>query len=768
MKASRNMVILAAMGLSAALFAQVGVPTQTYRFTAGQIGLHLPTDPSQFNGLVAAKIQSTASGFLDFDTNSGFGFNLGRTNLLVVGSDYRLDRFTPGQLQVNGGFTLSVGRRTIDFSNFVLRPTAESPRSRLELVGIDRASGKEFTLDVLRHLGVFQPESNRLRLAGADLRVSLGMAKFFGNENLTNYTIGSFTLDGTIQMISGPELPPMPSDPPTNPRALYDVGICNISGFSQQGRIGTFPTGTLALSCSTTSTNYAATTVPWFAATTSMLQPMNANHPVIAQNLYRIEGGKFEQIGEGWVKHGFLATNSTECYTGGWANLPGVFPGGGGCVGPSGAGLKPGCNDTYGASLNANRTYMGPKNEVNPYTGLWNPVGSYFAMGQPDNLRRRTGTQRINLTTGATESWTPGAIENRMPVEETDLDRPAGTEFYYEAYYVSQNEIDKYNQILHRKTNVTKVTSSSSWTFTDTSTYALGPAINSWAGATKVTALPRLDGDAIVALKTTSLGSGWYLYDYAVYVHDIDREIKAFYIPVDASVAVQNITFRDTDKITTNQWNMVRSNGAVRWTMQATPNSNTLSWGRTFNFRFEAQAAPVASFAQGELFKAGSFPYVTAPINGPTPSSAAVTGTLTIPGRGADAPTTVALRLTPLDGGATTVLSNVAVNMPAGTFSAPTTLRGRFNVAVQGAPFLRKAFPTVVNIGPDGGNIPVNVTLIAGDVDGSGEIDAVDIDAVIAAFGQTGGGVADVDGSAEVDAVDIDVVISRFGLTGDL
>lgn len=53
---------------------------------------------------------------------------------------------------------------------------------------------------------------------------------------------------------------------------------------------------------------------------------------------------------------------------------------------------------------------------------------------------------------------------------------------------------------------------------------------------------------------------------------------------------------------------------------------------------------------------------------------------------------------------------------------------------------------------------------ITGDVDGSGEVDAVDIDQVIAAFGSTTPGIPeDVDGSIEVDAVDIDIVIANFG-----
>ncbi len=64
----------------------------------------------------------------------------------------------------------------------------------------------------------------------------------------------------------------------------------------------------------------------------------------------------------------------------------------------------------------------------------------------------------------------------------------------------------------------------------------------------------------------------------------------------------------------------------------------------------------------------------------------------------------------------------------------------------------------------------VNVALANGDADASGEVDAADIDAVIAAFGSAQYGptiFSDVDQSGEVDAADIDIVIANFGNTDD-
>lgn len=69
----------------------------------------------------------------------------------------------------------------------------------------------------------------------------------------------------------------------------------------------------------------------------------------------------------------------------------------------------------------------------------------------------------------------------------------------------------------------------------------------------------------------------------------------------------------------------------------------------------------------------------------------------------------------------------------------------------------------------------INVICVNGDVDGSGEIDAADIDEVIADFGIAAPAPAysanlnsDTDRSGEVDAADIDIVISNFGAVDDV
>ena len=105
--------------------------------------------------------------------------------------------------------------------------------------------------------------------------------------------------------------------------------------------------------------------------------------------------------------------------------------------------------------------------------------------------------------------------------------------------------------------------------------------------------------------------------------------------------------------------------------------------------------------------------------------------------------------------------------LPAGA-SNPLSIR------IGGQPFLYKKVLTQVPVpaseSPESIDIGT-VALINGDVDGSGEIDAVDIDEVIAAFGQLfpgpGNPYSDLDLSGEVDAVDIDLVIANFGAVNE-
>lgn len=102
-----------------------------------------------------------------------------------------------------------------------------------------------------------------------------------------------------------------------------------------------------------------------------------------------------------------------------------------------------------------------------------------------------------------------------------------------------------------------------------------------------------------------------------------------------------------------------------------------------------------------------------------------------------------------------------------GDWSIDTDLTGSAEVTVDGSHWTRRRV-TVPTLGTG----TVTTSMTNGDVDDSGEVDAVDIDIVIAKFGGVLYTVgydlnADVDGSGEIDAVDIDIVIANFGATDE-
>ncbi len=100
-----------------------------------------------------------------------------------------------------------------------------------------------------------------------------------------------------------------------------------------------------------------------------------------------------------------------------------------------------------------------------------------------------------------------------------------------------------------------------------------------------------------------------------------------------------------------------------------------------------------------------------------------------------------------------------ATSMPL-SISIPPTVTGASQLVLDGSSFLKR----VINVNLTGSNQVVgSVTMQNGDVDNSGEVDAADIDEVIADFGDTTNNPSDVDVSGEVDAADIDIVIANFG-----
>jgi hypothetical protein len=359
-------------------------------------------------------------------------------------------------------------------------------------------------------------------------------------------------------------------------------------------------------------------------ATAHYVPMPSTNHPVVAQNFYRMSGGtgnsdRFEQIGQAWVKHTYGAKAANDCEFG--------------CTDPgSGTLLGVGCSDTYFAFQSGRQQDLGSRAWVNPFTGAFQPTA-----------RDHTGHDHSSTS-------------HMMLMGSGDLDLVAnpGATFYAEVQYIVPDEYawcqahpgecNMYNNPSHRRYNVVNPSGQpNSFTFSAVGfTVQMSPAINAWTGATinPIEPEPGIDGRAFVAYKVTNPSAGVWHYEYAVYNMNLDRAIQSFIVPLGCGVTVSNLEFhaplnhpgfandgtQGNAGFSNAAWTPTQTAGALSWNSQTfaqNQNANAIRWGTLYNFRFDSNQPPRATTATVGFFKTGS--PVLVGIQGPTPCVATPT-----------------------------------------------------------------------------------------------------------------------------------------------
>jgi len=367
----------------------------------------------------------------------------------------------------------------------------------------------------------------------------------------------------------------------TAAHAQPDVIVGDLTGPRLWGTLD----GKSAYSLGTTSCNIGDENLLW-DDTTFDGTPANL-HPVIGQNMFRLKDGRFEQIGQSWLKHAFCALQlSGLCDT--------CQPAGGGCTDE----LGPGCHDPYGASLNGSQTGLGAKFEINAATGEY--PWPYTGRGTSGNT-----------------------LFKRIQVDNDDLDPSLNPDARYfgEGQYVAPDDAQAGNDNNNASYRELRVFSfNNGWNVGWTGqTQREKPAIQAWADVdpdvTVVNVDVENDGRLIVAYKVTENQDGTYHYEYAIQNLNSDRSVDGVFIPVGDGAEVSSIGFHDVDyhsgePFDNTDWNMSESNGAVEWTSPATfaqdPDTNALRWGTLYNFRFDASTPPVEGQVELSLFKPGT------------------------------------------------------------------------------------------------------------------------------------------------------------------
>ena len=460
-----------------------------------------------------------------------------------------------------------------------------------------------------------------------------------------NGATGTFTL-ATSQSVPPPPTPfahptqsappgGMPSLPPTPARTSGpDVTVGNLSDTAYYGGGTAWMADSTSAGLAQNIYSYAVGTDSWNIGDRPVeWQSSNQLHPVIGQQMYRWKNGRLEQIGMSWLKHGFASTNS------------GGFPDMGACDSPPSGGAQLGvnCSDLYGSGLNGGRSYLGPRFEVNPTTGVytypWNTlVGTY---SNTDVVARRiavdledirgdtnTGAYYLvdcNYTTQDDAQWGNGRnnYSARM-LQAGTLFNTSSVGFIGSTYRrttalelwarmdptVTLGAVDMVEQTM----NVTD-----KWRpWTSAVPDAIILPSNQW-----VTSVKNQNTRYLVGSKAINNGNGTWDYEYAVMNLNSRRAGGSFAVRVPAApttdIGFRAPKYHSGERILNNPWtNNGGAAGAVKWAVDPVTksytvpgmassvvfNPNALGYGTMYNFRFRSSAAPTTGSARLGLFRA--------------------------------------------------------------------------------------------------------------------------------------------------------------------
>ncbi|HEX4955821.1 MAG TPA: hypothetical protein VF017_20730 [Thermoanaerobaculia bacterium] len=369
-----------------------------------------------------------------------------------------------------------------------------------------------------------------------------------------------------------------------------DVTVHFLSGTSNYGNVG----GIRAYSVGTTSCNTGDTPLNWCDQASGCAPGVtSAEHPVIAQNIYRLKDNRFQQIGMGWLKHGFTALANSDAQCGDGSCAPPPF---------GGNQLGVGCTDPYGSSLNGSQP-LGLKSEVNASTGIF--------------VWPRTN---VGFST---------AIDQRIQVLQTDLEpTPTTTRYFIEGHYIARDDAQFGNALNNASWREVTVNSGTFNLSLSGSTMRLQPAIMAWPTIDPTVEVMAVDVPAspverfYLARKVIDLGGGVWHYEYALHNLNSDRSARSFTVEFPSGATITNagtaqINHHSGEPFATTAWTIdTATPGQVSWftdTHATNANANALRWASMFNFWFDATSPPGGTTVHTiGLFKPGTPTELTA------------------------------------------------------------------------------------------------------------------------------------------------------------
>ena len=472
-----------------------------------------------------------------------------------------------------------------------------------------RDSSTGFTFfNIHGHQYDYDAAAQSLAVSNGGLVISKELAQALGRPSDAGSVAGTISIGAAMQPIQIDQLvngetrsmvmPPMQHA--VGPAGTLvpgpDVIVGDIEDVDDQGNNAT----QVGLAIGTDSCNNGDQPADWFALP-------QTDHPLVPQNLYRMSGGatndeRFEQIGQSWMKHTFLALEDTVCGTCNTSNCE------------QGTHLCPGCSDPYVSGLNGDQNSIGSRAWVNPFTGSF-----------PSTANDHSGHNH-------------DSVSHRILVNMTDLipAQNSGASYFGEAAYITPHEYtwcqshpgqcNMFNNFSYRKFSASG--GPTFFNFTPlSSTVRMQPAIQAWAatGATvsQVEPDPGNDGIWFIGYKVTQPSADVWRYEYALFNMNLDRSIQSFSVPVGAGANVSNIGFHAPPQqpgqphdgtvgdagYSSAPWDVDQQTSSVTWSTEAfatNQNANAIRWGTLYNFRFDANQPPQTANATVGYFKTGS------------------------------------------------------------------------------------------------------------------------------------------------------------------
>ena len=361
------------------------------------------------------------------------------------------------------------------------------------------------------------------------------------------------------------------------PNAGPDLVVGELSNFVTWGQVGS----TVGYSIMKSTCNFGDTPANFFGSTSS--------HALFTDNLYRLHGGRFEQIGMSWVQHAYGASAESVCCT---------------CQPPGGLEtLGVGCAVTYGAAISGDQAGfggfggLGPRSEVNASSGAF-PF-PYSTQGQSGD-----------------------AIYKRLQVAEEDLNplMYAGALYFGESQTVAADDAAagrNTNNASYRPVNVLFGPSTPNLAFFG-ATERGDPALLAWKAHdpnvhVSIIDVPG-DGRFLCASLVQAVTPTTWRYEYAVQNLSSHRAAGRFAVPIPAGAFPSNIGFHDVDAHSgevydSTDWNAQVLSDRIEWTTDSfatDPNANALRFGTLYNFRFDVAAPGAIGDVSLGLFRPGA------------------------------------------------------------------------------------------------------------------------------------------------------------------